>query len=95
MSFPKLQLLWPHLLVRPDQLPSSVGKIILPEARAQRPVSGLIIDVGPGLEDNYSDGDRVIFAEYAGHSFTIDKENLLILNPSEVLGRIVGGGELC
>jgi co-chaperonin GroES (HSP10) len=90
----KIELKWNHILVRKDELPSHIGNIVLPQARADRPVSGVVLKAGGEVMDEYLAGDRVLFAEYAGHTFRIDSEEVTLLNPSEILGIIPRGAEL-
>jgi chaperonin GroES len=71
--------------------------IYLPDTAKEKPQEGRIQAVGPGrLLDSgerapmeLKDGDRVIFAKYAGTEFKQDGEDLLILRETDILA-VVG-----
>jgi chaperonin GroES len=78
-----------------DEVTSS--GIYLPDTAKEKPQEGLIQAVGPGrlLESGerapmeLKEGDRVIFAKYAGTEFKLGGEDLLILRESDILA-VVG-----
>jgi chaperonin GroES len=71
--------------------------IYLPDTSKEKPQEGRIQAVGPGrLRENgerapkeLKEGDRVIFAKYAGTEFKLGGEELLILRESDILA-VVG-----
>lgn len=71
--------------------------IYLPDTSKEKPQEGRIQAVGPGrlLENGerapmeLKEGDRVIFAKYAGTEFKLGGEELLILRESDILA-VVG-----
>jgi chaperonin GroES len=71
--------------------------IYLPDTSKEKPQEGRIQPVGPGrlLESGerapmeLKEGDRVIFAKYAGTEFKLGGEELLILRESDILA-VVG-----
>jgi len=71
--------------------------IYLPDTAKEKPQEGRIQAVGPGrlLESGerapmeLKEGDRVIFAKYAGTEFKLVGEDLLILRESDILA-VVG-----
>ena len=71
--------------------------IYLPDTAKEKPQEGRIQAVGPGrLLDSgerapmeLKEGDRVLFAKYAGTEFKLDGEDLLILRESDILA-VVG-----
>lgn len=76
---------------------STAGGIVLPESAQERPRQGRVLSVGDGriLPDGtraplqVSEGDRVLFAAYAGTEVVIDGETLLILAESEILAVVL------
>lgn len=76
---------------------STAGGILLPESAQERPQQGRVLSVGDGrtLPDGHraplqvSEGDRVLFASYAGTEVTIDGEKLLILAESDILAVVL------
>ena len=71
--------------------------IYLPDTAKEKPQEGRIEAVGPGrLLDSgerapmeLQEGDRVIFAKYAGTEFKLDGQDLLILRETDILA-VVG-----
>ncbi len=67
--------------------------IILPETAKEKPQEGKVIAVGPGrLNDqgqriplDIKEGDRVIFAKYAGTEVKLDDKKYLILRESDIM----------
>lgn len=72
--------------------------IVLPDTAKEKPQEGSVLAVGPGrILDNgqripveLKEGDRVLFAKYAGTEFKRDDEELLILSEKDVLAVITG-----
>ena len=72
----------------------SAGGIVLPDSATEKPSKGKVLAVGPGqpLDDGkvrtvaVSEGQIVIFGQYAGSTVKIDGEELLILGESDILG---------
>jgi chaperonin GroES len=70
--------------------------IYLPDTAKEKPQEGRVEAVGPGrVLDNgershmdLKEGDRVLFAKYAGTEFKLDGEDLLILRESDILAVI-------
>lgn len=67
--------------------------IVLPDTAKEKPQEGSVVAVGPGrVLDNgqrvpmeLKDGDRVLFAKYAGTEFKRDEDELLILSERDIL----------
>ncbi len=70
--------------------------IILPETAKEKPQEGKVIAVGPGrLNDqgqriplDIKEGDRVVFAKYAGTEVKLDDKKYLILRESDIMAVI-------
>jgi chaperonin GroES len=70
--------------------------IYLPDTAKEKPQEGRVEAVGPGrILDNgerskmeLKEGDRVLFAKYAGTEFKLEGEDLLILRESDILAVI-------
>src|SRR3954453_24173726 len=75
--------------------------IVLPDTATEKPQQGEILAVGPGrVLDNgervtldVKEGDRVLFAKYAGTEFKHESDELLILSEKDVLAIIVSNGK--
>ncbi len=67
--------------------------IVLPDTAKEKPQEGQIVAVGPGrlTEDgkrvpmDVKEGDKVIYAKYAGSEIKLDDEELLILGEKDIL----------
>ena len=72
------------------------GGIYLPDTAKEKPQEGIIESFGPGrILDNgersqmeLKEGDRVLYAKYAGTEFKLDGQDLLILRESDILAVI-------
>jgi chaperonin GroES len=67
--------------------------IVLPDTAKEKPQEGSIIAVGPGrLGDDgkrvvmdVKEGDKVIYAKYAGTEIKVENEDYLILSERDIL----------
>lgn len=86
-----------RLVVKP-QPKEEVTKsgIVLPDTAKEKPMEGTVVAVGPGRRNDegqriamdVAEGDRVLFAKYAGTEWKHDDEELLILSEKDVLAII-------
>lgn len=73
------------------------GGIVLPETAKEKPQKGTILSVGPGERDedgkyipmDVKEGDKVLFAKYAGTEIKVDGDKLLILKESDILAIVL------
>jgi chaperonin GroES len=74
--------------------------IVLPDTAKEKPQQGEVMAVGPGrvldsgdrVAMDLKEGDRVLFAKYAGTEFKHEDSELLILSEKDVLGVMVSNG---
>jgi chaperonin GroES len=67
--------------------------IVLPDTAKEKPQEGTIMAAGPGrLTDegkrepmDVKQGDKVLYAKYAGTEFKVDGEDLLIVSQKDIL----------
>ncbi len=67
--------------------------IVLPDTAKEKPQEGLVVAVGGGrvldngqrLAVELKEGDRVLFAKYAGTEFKRNEDELLILSEKDIL----------
>lgn len=95
----KIRPLHDRVVIRPKEEESkTAGGIILSGASKERPNQGEVVAVGNGrvLESgelrplDVKIGDIVVFGKYAGSdSITVDGEELLILNESDIKAILV------
>ncbi|MGD0383018.1 MAG: co-chaperone GroES [Thermoguttaceae bacterium] len=73
------------------------GGIVLPDAAQKRPCQGRVLSIGDGclLPDGaraphqVSEGDRILFDNYAGAELKVNGEELLIMSESDVLAIVL------
>jgi chaperonin GroES len=79
--------------VEKEQETFAGGALVLPETAKEKPQQGIIIAVGPGKKDDdgerlpmdVEEGQRVLYAKYAGTEVKIDGKKLLILKETDIL----------
>ena len=90
----KVQPLQDRILVRRlDAEEEEVGGIIIPDTAKEKPQEGAVMAVGPGkvTDDGkrqaveVKNGDRILFAKYAGTEVKVEGEELLIMREDDVL----------
>lgn len=81
-----------------EQEEQTSSGLFLPETAKEKPQQGTVLAVGLGKKDDdgdripmdVSEGDKVLFAKYAGTEIKIDGKKLLIMKESDILGIIEG-----
>ena len=90
----KVQPLQDRILVkRLDAEEEKVGGIIIPDTAKEKHQEGEVVAVGPGkvTDDGkrqpvgVKEGDKILFAKYAGTEVKIDGEDLLVMREDDVL----------
>ncbi len=90
----KLQPLGDRVVIqREESEEKTAGGILLPDSAKDKPARGRVVSVGDGklLDDGtrspiqVSVGDRVIFSSYAGETFKVDDEELLLMREEDIL----------
>lgn len=93
----KLQPLGDRVVVQREQSEEkTAGGILLPDTAKDKPARGTVISVGNGklLDDGSRGalqikvGERVIFSSYAGETFKVDDEELLLMREDDILAVI-------
>lgn len=83
-----------RLVVKPTEREEMTASgIYVPETAKEKPQEGRVIAVGPGRKDeagerilmDVSEGDRVLYAKYAGTEVKLHDTKYLILKESDVL----------
>src|SRR5258708_15062582 len=81
---------------RIDAEEKTKGGIIIPDTAKEKPSQGEVLAVGPGGRDeagklipiDLRGGDRVLFGKWSGTEGKIDREELLIMKESHIMGGI-------
>ena len=84
---------------RIDEEEKTAGGIIIPDTAKEKPMQGEVIAVGPGKRSDNGEispldvksGDVVIFGKWSGTEVTIDGQDLLIMNESDIMGVLAKG----
>ena len=93
----KLQPLGDRVVVQRDESEGrTAGGIVLPDTAKDKPARGKVVSVGDGrmLNDGTRGsmqvkvGDRVIFSSYAGETFKVAEEELLLMREDDILAVI-------
>lgn len=70
--------------------------LVVPDTAREKPQEGEVIAVGPGkltedgkrLTMDLKEGDKIIFAKYAGTEIKLEDEEYLILRESDILAKL-------
>ena len=95
---PKLTPLGDRVVVKPlSREEVTKSGIVLPDTAKEKPQEGEVLAVGPGrvldngqrIEMEIKQGDKVLYAKYAGTEFKVDDDELLVLSERDVLAVLV------
>jgi chaperonin GroES len=90
----KLRPLHDRIIVRRiEEEDRTAGGIIIPDTAKEKPQQGKVIAVGNGrlmekgeiIPLTVKEGDRVLFAKYAGSDVKVEGEELLIMREDDIL----------
>jgi chaperonin GroES len=95
----KLRPLGDRVVVRPSAREEMTKSgIVLPDTAKEKPQEGTVVAVGPGrtLDDgkreaiDVREGQRVLYAKYAGTEFKIEGDEFLIISQKDILAVVEG-----
>jgi len=90
----KLRPLHDRIIVtRIEEEEKTAGGIIIPDTAKEKPLQGKVLAVGNGrlmekgeiIPLTVKEGDRVLFAKYAGSDVKVEGEELLIMREDDIL----------
>jgi chaperonin GroES len=93
-SATKLKPLGDRVVIKPTAREEMTKSgIVLPDTAKEKPQEGTILAVGPGrtLDDgkresmDVKEGQKVLYAKYAGTEFKLEDEDLLIVSQKDIL----------
>jgi chaperonin GroES len=80
------------LVERLEEEAKTASGIIIPDNAKEKPLEGKVIAISKEVEEDETlpikEGDKVVFAKYAGTDITIDGKEYLVLNTDDILGII-------
>ena len=86
--------IYDRILVKPDDVVTQIGRIIVPDAAKEKPIRGVVVEVGRGrfseATQNYVPllmevGEYVQYGKYQGKDVKLDGEMYCILKEDEIL----------
>ncbi|MDZ4355088.1 MAG: co-chaperone GroES [Variovorax sp.] len=89
----KLRPLADRVIVkRVDSETKTASGIVIPDAAAEKPDQGDVLDVGPGKRNDKGElaaltfkvGDRVLFGKYSGQTVKVDGDELLVMKEDDL-----------
>jgi chaperonin GroES len=100
MSDINIRPLGDRVVVEPiEQETTTASGLVLPESAKEKPQQGLVLAAGKGRWDDegenripldVKEGDKVLFAKYAGTEIKLNDKKVLIMKESDILGVIEG-----
>lgn len=94
----KIKPLGNKLVIKPDPtLEKKIGNLIIPStvtSLTEKDIRGTIIEVGPGVRNrrtgqatplDVEPGDRVVLHKYAGSRMYVDRQEIMLIDVSEIL----------
>ena len=88
----KIKPLADRVLVKNDKAETkTAGGLIIQEPAQEKTQTAVVVEVGPGTEENpitVKKGNRIMYDKYAGTQVKIDGEEHLILRMSDIIAVI-------
>ncbi len=97
-SATRLEPLADRLVIKPVQQEQVLASgIVIPDTAKEKPQQGEVIAVGPGKRDDGGSrvplevavGDRILYKKYTGQEIKIEREDLIVLQESEILAKVI------
>lgn len=89
MSEVKIKPLGTRVVIEPQEAETkTAGGIIIPDSAKEKPQQGKVVAVGSGTQDEKMEvkvGDIVLYGKYSGTELSIDGNDYLIMNQSDIL----------
>lgn len=81
-----LKPLGDRVVIEPiEQDSMTAGGIVLPDTAKEKPQQGTVLAIGPDVEAELAEGDRVMYAKYAGTEVKTDGKDVIILSEENIL----------
>jgi len=76
------------LIQRVEEANTTASGIIIPDNAKEKPSKGKVIAIGNEVEDISVD-DTVVFGKYSGNEISLDGEEYLIMESSDIFGLLI------
>jgi chaperonin GroES len=95
-----LRPLGDKVVVRPTQREETTKSgIVLPDTAKEKPQEGVVVAVGTGrvtdegdrIKPEVKEGEKVLYAKYAGTEVKLDGEDYLVIRESDLLAIVMNG----
>ena len=81
-----LKPLGDRVVIEPiEQDSMTAGGIVLPDTAKEKPQEGTVLAIGPDVEAELAEGDRAMYAKYAGTEVKMDGKEVIILREDDIL----------
>ena len=70
---------------------TTASGIIIPDSAKEKQLKGVVVAVGPGTKEEVMEvsvGDTVLYGKFAGAELSLEGDDVLIMNQSEILAII-------
>lgn len=87
-----------RLVIKPERtLEKRIGTLIIPEtvtSLTEKDIRGIVLEVGPGVRNprtgitippDVEPGERVVISKYAGSRMYVDRQEIMLIDVSEIL----------
>ena len=94
----RLEPLNDRVVVTPVQQEQVLASgLVIPDTAKEKPQQGEVVAVGPGRRDeagarvalDIQVGDRILYKKYTGQDIKIDRQDLIVLQESEILAKVI------
>ena len=89
MSEVKIKPLGTRVIIKPQEAETKTASgIIIPYSAKEKPQQGKVVAVGSGTQDEkmeVKNGDLVLYGKYSGTEITVEGNDYLIMNQSDIL----------
>ena len=78
-----------RVVIKPEEAEDKTSAgIIIPDSAKEKPQQGIVMAAGSGTKDEkieVKEGDKVLYGKYSGTEITLDGNDYLIMNQSDIL----------
>lgn len=75
-----------RVVVKLVKVDKSAGGLFIPDSAQDKSQEGVVLAIGPDVRGNMLEGDRIVFAKYAGTPIKMGNQDYLVLIERDILG---------